>query len=126
MAPAPELPVGLMLAYAGGNLLSALAPSYGLLLAARFLAGLPHRAYFGVASLVAADLAGRKRRARAVARVLLGLSIASVVGVPAATAIGQSLGWRAAFAAAALLALGTAALGAGLRSLAPGRLHGHG
>jgi DHA1 family inner membrane transport protein len=100
--------VALMAAFTVGNLLSALAPSYGLLLAARFLAGLPHGAYFGVASLLAADLAGPARRARAVAKVLLGLSVANVVGVPAATWLGQALGWRAAFVAAATLALLTA------------------
>jgi MFS transporter, DHA1 family, inner membrane transport protein len=103
--PRRTLLVGLMAAFAAGNLLSALAPTYGLLLAARFVTGLPHGAYFGVAALVAADLAGPERRARAVSRVLLGLSVANVVGVPAATWLGQALGWRAAFAAAAILAL---------------------
>ena len=107
--PRRTLLVGLMAAFAAGNLLSALAPTYGLLLAARFVAGLPHGAYFGVAALVAADLAGPERRARAVSRVLLGLSVANVVGVPAATWLGQALGWRAAFAAAAILALLTVA-----------------
>jgi DHA1 family inner membrane transport protein len=94
-----------MLAYALANALSAIAPSYGLLVAGRFLSGLPHGAYFGVASLVAADLAGPERRARAVARVLLGLSVANVAGVPLATWIGQVFGWRAAFAAGTALAL---------------------
>jgi len=107
--PRRTLLVGLMAAFAAGNLLSALAPTYGFLLAARFVAGLPHGAYFGVAALVAADLAGPERRARAVSRVLLGLSVANVVGVPAATWLGQALGWRAAFAAAAILALLTVA-----------------
>lgn len=94
----------LMAAYAAGNLLSAVAPSFGLLAVSRFLAGLPHGAYFGVAALVAADLAGPARRARAVAKVLLGLSIANVIGVPFATWLGQTLGWRAAFVAGAALA----------------------
>jgi DHA1 family inner membrane transport protein len=106
--PRRTLLVGLMVAFAAGNLLSALAPTYGLLVGARFLAGLPHGAYFGIASLVAADLAGPERRARAVSRVLLGLSVANVVGVPFATWLGQTLGWRTAFAAAALLAAATA------------------
>ena len=97
-----------MVAYAIGNFLSAIAPSYGLLLGARFVAGLPHGAYFGVASLVAADLAGPGRRAWAVARVFLGLSVANVVGVPLATALGQALGWRTGYVAAALLAVLTA------------------
>src|SRR3954447_7005551 len=106
--PRRTLLVGLMAAFTAGNLLSALAPTYWLLIAARFVAGLPHGAYFGVAALVAADLAGPERRARAVSRVLLGLSVANVVGVPPATWLGQTLGWRTAFAAAALLAAATA------------------
>ena len=69
-----------------------------LLTVARFLAGLPHGAYFGVAALFAADLPG-PARAQAVAQVLLGLSVANVVGVPLATWLGQGFGWRAAFAA---------------------------
>src|SRR4051812_34266893 len=105
--PRRTLLVALMAAFAAGNLLSALAPSYGLLLGARFLAGLPHGAYLGVAALVAADLARPERRAQAVASVMLGLSVANVVGVPAATWLGQALGWRAAFAAAAALAVVT-------------------
>jgi DHA1 family inner membrane transport protein len=106
--PRRTLLVALMVAFAAGNVLSAMAPSYPMLVAARFLAGLPHGAYFGVASLVAADLAGPERKARAISRVLLGLSIANVVGVPAATWLGQTFGWRAAFAAAAVLAVATA------------------
>jgi DHA1 family inner membrane transport protein len=98
-----------MVAYALGNLLSALAPSYPMLLGARFLAGLPHGAYFGVASLVAADLAPAGLKARAVSRVLLGLSVANVIGVPVATWLGQTFGWRVAFAGAAVLAAATAA-----------------
>jgi DHA1 family inner membrane transport protein len=107
--PRRTLLIALMVAFAAGNLLSALAPSYPLLVGARFLAGLPHGAYFGVASLVAADLAGPERKARAISRVLLGLSVANVLGVPAATWLGQALGWRAAFVAAAVLAAATAA-----------------
>ncbi len=76
-------------------------------MAARFLDGLPHGAYFGVASLVAAGLAPRERRGRAVASVMLGLSFANVVGVPAATWIGQHLGWRAAYLSTSVLALVT-------------------
>jgi DHA1 family inner membrane transport protein len=114
--PRRTLLVALMVAFAAGNLLSALAPSYPLLVGARFLAGLPHGAYFGVASLVAADLAGPERRARAVSRVLLGLSIANVLGVPVATWLGQTFGWRVAFAAATLLAIATAA---SVRALVP-------
>ena len=107
--PRRTLLVALMAAYALGNVLSAIAPSYATLVGARFLAGLPHGAYFGVAALVAADLAPPGLKARAVSRVLLGLSVANVVGVPFATWLGQTFGWRVAFAAAAVLAVATAA-----------------
>jgi DHA1 family inner membrane transport protein len=107
--PRRTLLVALMVAYAAGNLLSAVAPSYPTLMAARFVTGLPHGAYFGVASLVAADLAPPGLKARAVSRVLLGLSVANVVGVPFATWLGQTLGWRVAFIGAASLAALTAA-----------------
>ncbi|MVQ48855.1 MFS transporter [Nocardioides sp. MAH-18] len=105
--PRRALLIGLMAVYAACNLLSATADSYGVLLGARFLDGLPHGAYFGVASLVAASLAAPGRRGRAVASVMLGLSIANVIGVPAATWLGQQAGWRAAYVAAAALAAAT-------------------
>jgi DHA1 family inner membrane transport protein len=108
--PRRGLLVALMAAYAAANALSALAGSYGLLLLARFMDGVPHGAYFGVASLVAAGLAPRGREGRAVAMVMIGLSVANVVGVPVATWMGQHLGWRSAFWAAASLAVLTAAL----------------
>src|SRR5690349_17302230 len=95
--PRLALLLGLMAAYAVFNVLSAAADSYGVLFVARFLDGLPHGAYFGVASLVAAGLASPGRRGRAVASVMLGLSVANVVGVPAATWLGQQVGWRAAY-----------------------------
>jgi DHA1 family inner membrane transport protein len=106
--PRRTLLIALMVAFAAGNVLSALAPSYPLLVGARFLAGLPHGAYFGVATLVAADMAGPDRRARAISRVLLGLSVANVLGVPVATWLGQTFGWRVAFLGAAVLAAATA------------------
>jgi DHA1 family inner membrane transport protein len=106
--PRRTLLVGLMVAYALGNLLSAIAPSYPTLLAARFVTGLPHGAYFGVASLVAADLAPEGKKAQAVSRVLLGLGVANVIGVPLATWVGQTFGWRAALFMAAVLAVLTA------------------
>lgn len=80
-----------------GNVLSALAPDYGLLFAARLFAGLPHGAFFGAGSLVAASLVDPSRRARAISRMVLGLTVANVVGVPIATLLGQQVGWRAAF-----------------------------
>jgi DHA1 family inner membrane transport protein len=103
--PRRGLLVALMLAYAVFNAASALATDYDLLFVARFLDGLPHGAYFGVASLVAATMAPVGRKGRAVALVMLGLSVANVVGVPAATWLGQHLGWRSAYFAVAGLAL---------------------
>src|SRR3954463_5571264 len=108
--PRRGLLVALMIAFAGANALSALAGSYGLLLFSRFLCGVPHGAYFGVASLVAASLAPRGREGRAVATVMIGLSVANVVGVPVATWLGQGVGWRSAFWVAAGLAVLTSAL----------------
>ncbi|MFT3874612.1 MAG: MFS transporter [Nocardioides sp.] len=108
--PRRSLLVGLMAVYALFNLVSALAPGFASLTVARFVDGLPHGGYFGVASLVAAELAPVGRKGRAVASVMLGLSVANVVGVPAATWLGQSLGWRWAYVSTAFLALVTVAL----------------
>src|ERR1700686_4492528 len=95
--------LALMTVFVIGNLASALASDYGWLVALRFLTGLPHGAYFGVGSLVAAGMAPSNQRARAVGRVMLGLAVATLVGVPLATSLGQMLGWRAAFAAVAAI-----------------------
>ncbi|WP_339510542.1 MFS transporter [Pseudomonas sp. RL_15y_Pfl2_60] len=95
----------LMGIFAVGNFASALAPDYHTLMIYRFFAGLPHGAYFGVAMLVAASMAPPHKRAKAVSRVLMGLSIAIVVGNPIATWLGQLLSWRYAFAMVALIAL---------------------
>lgn len=108
--PRRAMLLGLVAAYAAFNALSAVLSSYELLAGARFLAGLPHGAFFGVASLVAADLAAPSRRGRAVALVMLGLSVANVIGVPVATWMGQHAGWRSAFWAVAGLAVLTAVL----------------
>jgi DHA1 family inner membrane transport protein len=104
--PRKQLLLVLLTAFTLGTIASALLPSFGLVLAARFVAGLPHGAYFGIASLVAADLMGPGKRARGVAFVLSGLTIANVVGVPAITWLGQATGWRVAYlVVAALFAL---------------------
>lgn len=102
--PRRKMLVWLMAVYLLGNLLSAVAPSYGALMVARFLSGLPHGAFFGVASLAAAALVPPDRRAWAITRVMLGLSIANVAFVPAATAMGNALGWRSVFIAVAVVA----------------------
>jgi MFS transporter, DHA1 family, inner membrane transport protein len=95
--PRYRLLLALMAFFAVGNFASALAPGYASLIAVRFLAGLPHGAYFGVASLVAASLVPVDERARAVGRMMLGLTGATLAGVPLAAWIGQTLGWRAAY-----------------------------
>ena len=94
----------LMTLFAVANGLSALAPSYGSMLIFRFLSGLPHGAYFGIASLVAASLVRPDQRTQAVGRVMLGLTIATIVGVPFANWLGQALGWRWGFAVVAAVA----------------------
>jgi DHA1 family inner membrane transport protein len=95
----------LMGLFALGNGASALAPSYHWMLFFRFASGLPHGAYFGIAALVAASLVPPDRRTQAVGRVLLGLTVATIFGVPLANWLGQSVGWRWSFGVVALLAL---------------------
>jgi DHA1 family inner membrane transport protein len=118
--PRRALLVGLMTAFLVGNALSALAPGYRTLLVARFLSGLPHGAYFGVASLVAASLVAPHLRGRAVSSVMLGLATALVAGVPAATWLGQTLGWRSAYWTVAALAAATVAAVLAVVPSAPG------
>jgi MFS transporter, DHA1 family, inner membrane transport protein len=97
--------MGLMGVFALGNLLSALSPTYPWMLVFRFLSGLPHGAYFGIATLVAASLVPTEKRTQAVGRVLLGLTVATIVGVPLANWMGRVYGWRFSFVAVAALAL---------------------
>ncbi|GAB2639660.1 MFS transporter [Gordonia jinhuaensis] len=99
--------IGLMLAFTVGNAASVIAPNYPTLMLARFVAGLPHGAYFGVAALVAAHMAERGGRAKAVGQVMLGLSVANVVGVPVATWLGDAFGWRSAYVLVALVGVAT-------------------
>jgi DHA1 family inner membrane transport protein len=102
--------ISLMGAFALANGLSALAPTDAWMLLFRFLSGLPHGAYFGIASLVAASLVPDSRRTQAVGRVLLGLTVATIAGVPLANWLGQAFGWRWTFAIVAVLALMSALL----------------
>jgi DHA1 family inner membrane transport protein len=88
-----------------GNLLSAMAPGYWTLLASRLVTSLNHGAFFGIGSVVAANLVTPDKRASAVATMFMGLTIANIGGVPAATWIGQQIGWRMAFAGTAGLGL---------------------
>ncbi|MGW2597614.1 MFS transporter [Streptomyces klenkii] len=121
--PRKRMLILLMGVFTIGNLASALAPTFGTLIAGRVLAGLPHGAFFGVGSVVAARLAGEGRQARAVAMMFLGLTVANIVGVPAATLLGQHLGWRATFLVVA--GIGLAAMAA-LARLIPDLPHEQG
>ena len=104
--PRKTLLLGLLAAFTVGTVLSAVLPTFELVVAARFVAGLPHGAYFGIASLVAASLLGEGKRGQGVALVLSGLTVATVIGVPLITAIGQAAGWRVAYlVVAAIFAL---------------------
>ncbi|MBZ6078131.1 MFS transporter [Microvirga puerhi] len=87
----------LMAVFAIGNVVSAMAPTFDSFVILRFLTGLPHGAYFGVAALVAASLVEPNKRAQAVARVMMGLMIATLIGTPLATWFGQAMSWRIAF-----------------------------
>lgn len=88
-----------------GNVLSALAPSFAVLLVGRAIASLTHGAFFGIGSVVAAQLAGPGRAAGAIARMFTGLTVANLLGVPAGTWIGQHFGWHATFAVIAVIGL---------------------
>ncbi|WAC61962.1 MFS transporter [Pseudoxanthomonas sp. SL93] len=102
--------LALMAFYALGNLASALGPDYGSLLVFRFIAGLPHGAYFGVAALTAVAISPPDKRGRAVSLVMLGLTLAILIGNPLATWLGQVVDWRWIYAAVALIAVITALL----------------
>ncbi len=105
-----KLLIGLMGVFAIGNGLSALAANYPLLLLCRFVSGLPHGAYFGIAALVAASMVPANKRTQSVAMVMSGLTVATIIGVPAANWLGQALGWRSGFAVVSVLAITTMAL----------------
>ncbi|GAA0286700.1 MFS transporter [Streptomyces polychromogenes] len=99
-----------------GNVVSALAPSFGVMLAGRVVASLAHGAFFGIGAVVAAGLVAPERKAGAIAMMFTGLTVANVVGVPLGTLVGQHLGWRVTFLIVA--ALGVAGL-LGIARLVP-------
>ena len=101
--PRHRVMIVLALALTVFNALTVILPTFELVAASRFLAGLPHGAYFGIGALVAADVMGPGNRAKGVAFILTGLTVANVVGVPLGTFHGQQWGWRAAFALVALV-----------------------
>ena len=100
----------LMGIFAAGNIASAFAPTFETFAILRFITGLPHGAYFGVSALVAASMVPPHRRVRAVGQVMLGLTIATLIGTPIATFLGQILNWRAAFVLVGGIGAGTVAL----------------
>ncbi|QNS06589.1 MFS transporter [Streptomyces xanthii] len=120
--PRRRVLIGLMVLFVVGNAVSAAAPGEHSLLLARFVSGLPHGAFFGVGAVVATSLVAPERKARSVSLMFLGLTVANVIGVPVATAMGQHLGWRATFLAVS--AIGLLAIAA-LALLVPAD-HGHG
>lgn len=124
--PRRGLALALMAIFVLGNAASSLATSYEALVLARLLAGLPHGAFFGVSALIVAAVAPRHQKGRAVSRVMLGIPIANMVGVPAATWLGQEMGWRSAYWLVAVLAVVTIALVAWWVPATPGNPHASG
>ncbi|QEU93175.1 MFS transporter [Streptomyces kanamyceticus] len=106
----------LMGLFIAGNLLSAVAPVFGVMLAGRVVASLAHGAFFGIGSVVAAELVAPEKKAGAIAMMFTGLTVANVVGVPLGTLVGQTLGWRMTFTIVA--GLGVLGL-AGIAKLVP-------
>ncbi|MEU5566114.1 MFS transporter [Micromonospora musae] len=116
--PRKQVLLGLMVLFIVGNLLSAVADSYSMMMVGRVVAALCHGAFFGIGAVVAAGLVAPARRAGAIAMMFAGLTIANVLGVPFGTLLGQHLGWRSTFWA--ITAIGVVAL-IGLVLLVPGR-----
>jgi MFS transporter, DHA1 family, inner membrane transport protein len=122
--PRHRVMIVLALALTLFNGLAVIAPTFETVAISRFLAGLPHGAYFGIGALVAAELLGPGNRAKGVAFVLTGLTVANVVGVPLGTLLGQQFGWRIAFlVVTGVFALATIAIAVTVPHLAgdPGR-----
>ncbi|WP_051051596.1 MFS transporter [Paenibacillus sonchi] len=92
-----QLLLFLMILFIAGNALAALAPNYGVLMVARILAALTHGSFFGVGSVIAAELVPKEKRAGAIAIMFTGLTLANILGVPIGTFIGQAFGWRSTF-----------------------------
>lgn len=110
--------LGLMVLFIVGNLVSAIAPDYGTMMAGRVVAALCHGAFFGIGSVVAAQLVAPDRKASAIAFMFGGLTLANVLGVPLGTLLGQAAGWRSTFWA--ITVIGIAAF-VGIAALVPAR-----
>ena len=106
--PRKPVLVGLAVLFVIGNFLCAVAPNYWMLMAARVFTAFGHGAFFGIGSVVAANLVPRHKRASAIALLFAGLTLANILGVPAGTALGEAYGWRATFLA--VVAVGVAAV----------------
>lgn len=103
--PRKQVLIGLMVIFTLGNIACALAPSYGLLMAARVLTAFAHGTFFGVGSVVATSLVAPDKRASAIAIMFTGLTVANILGVPFGTWLGQNFGWRSTFWAVAVVGL---------------------
>lgn len=116
----PVLAVLLVL-FIAGNLISAIAPGYGMMMIGRIIAALAHGAFFGIGAVVAADMVAPTKKAGAIAIMFTGLTAANVLGVPFGTMLGQAAGWRSTFWA--ITVIGVIAL-AGILTLVPKTGHG--
>lgn len=114
--------IGLLAVFIVGEFVAAVAPTFSILVVARIVTAVAHGAFFGIGAVVAADLVSPQRRARAIAVMFGGLTIATVAGVPLGTMIGQQIGWRATFAAVAVLGIVDLI---GVAILVPARHRGH-
>lgn len=108
--PRKHLALGLMLFLSVANLTSFIAPGYGFMLLSRFASGLPHGAFFGVAAVIAAGLVAPTKRGWAISMVMAGLTVSNVIGVPLATWVGQTFGWRLLFIIVGSIGLATVAM----------------
>ena len=114
--PRKQVLIGLLVLFIAGNLISAIAPVYSVMLLGRIVAALCHGAFFGIGSVVAASLVAPNKKAGAIAIMFTGLTLANVLGVPFGTFLGQSFGWRSTFWA--ITAIGVIAL-IGIATLVP-------
>ncbi|MEC0089019.1 MFS transporter [Paenibacillus macquariensis] len=101
--PQKKLLCLLMVLFILGNVISVVAPSYAVLMAARLITALTHGTFFGVGAVIASNLVQPNKRAGAVSIMMAGLTIANIVGVPLGTFIGQHMGWRSSFGAIAIM-----------------------
>lgn len=108
--PRKQALVGLMCLFILGNVLCAVAPNYGFLMVARVVTAFCHAAFFGIGSVVAAELVAPHKRAQAVALMFTGLTVANILGVPLGTAFGHAAGWRSTFGVVTVIGVLAAAM----------------